>query len=179
MNDSLKMALIDPLTGLYNRYYMDMELNTLFAEAQSHKQSLSCIMLDIDRFKSINDTYGHDSGDAVLKQLAVRAQMRVRPTDIVARYGGEEFIILMPSISLSEARTVAERLRESIEIEPFSIHMGKDSIVVTVSLGVATYDEQDKTPEMLVKRADEALYEAKEGGRNRVIVSKLQKTSSE
>ncbi len=174
MNDSLKMALVDPLTGLYNRHYMEMQLGTFFTDAVSTKQSFSCIMLDIDRFKSINDTYGHDSGDAVLKQLAARTQMRVRPTDIVARYGGEEVIILMPSTPLPEARSVAERLRESIEIEPFSIHMGKDSLSVTASLGVASYDERDTSPELLVKRADSALYEAKEGGRNKVVVSRPQ-----
>jgi two-component system cell cycle response regulator len=176
MNDSMKMALVDPLTGLYNRHYMELQLSTLFKDAESGAAHLSCILLDIDRFKSINDTYGHDAGDSVLKQLAVRTQMRVRPTDIVARYGGEEFIILMPSTPFPEARTVAERLRESIEIEPFSIHNGKDSIRVTASLGIASYNTIDKTPELLIKRADSALYEAKESGRNRVVAANPQET---
>ncbi|WP_274424183.1 PleD family two-component system response regulator [Chelativorans sp. YIM 93263] len=176
-NDSLRssvartveMAITDPLTGLYNRRYLDSHLENLFDRAMARKQPLSIMLADIDRFKDINDTWGHDGGDAVLKEFADRLRKNLRGIDLVCRFGGEEFVIVMPNTALAVAKKVAERIRSQIAENPFPAGEGKPSINVTSSLGVAAVKQESDTVKDLLKRADVALYEAKTRGRNRVV----------
>lgn len=166
---TIEMAVIDGLTGLHNRRYLDGHLQTLFDRAVARKRPLSIMMTDIDRFKAINDTYGHDAGDLVLREFARRLRNNVRGIDLACRYGGEEFFIIMPDTEGNIAEKVAERIRAEIEQTPFSIGEGKPAIPVTVSVGVSSLHRGVDAPENLMKRADVALYEAKSGGRNRVV----------
>ncbi len=168
---SLEMAITDELTGLYNRRYFSNHLSSLFERSEAQELSLSTLILDIDHFKKINDTYGHDVGDAVLVELATRLERNVRGIDLACRYGGEEFVILMPETDMAYARMIAERLREDIASRPIEIKGDKpQSLNITVSIGLATTDWSDgnESPQRLVKRADDALYRAKETGRNKV-----------
>lgn len=153
----------DGLTGLYNRATGSRLAEIAFAEARKCGCDLSVIILDIDNFKSINDTYGHDSGDVVIKSTANEINQAVRENDIAARWGGEEFVCILPGAKKSTAKKVAERIRGSIES---TIKTPKQ---VTVSLGVASLNMNTKTVDALIKEADQALYEAKTGGRNRVV----------
>jgi len=132
---------------------------------------ISFVILDVDFFKKVNDTYGHDAGDEVLVETAARLRRRIRGIDILARFGGEEFVIVMPETDRFAATRVAERLRQCIESEPFTIHKGARQISVTASFGLAVMDGRMETADGLAKRADEALYEAKRQGRNRVILA--------
>lgn len=176
-NDSLRssvartveMAVTDPLTGLHNRRYLDSHLESLFDRAQARRQPLSVMMADIDSFKAINDTWGHDGGDAVLKEFATRLRRNVRGIDLVCRYGGEEFCVVMPDTELFIAEKVAERIRAQIAETPFPTGQGEKTVTITASLGVAALQSQEDTVQSLMKRADVALYEAKSGGRNRVV----------
>jgi two-component system cell cycle response regulator len=165
---SLSLALTDELTGLYNRRYMLAHLNELLARAGKGDMQTAVLMLDIDHFKSVNDNYGHPAGDDILRELVARLLRQVRSVDLVARLGGEEFVAVMPETSLSGATTVAERLRVAVAAEPFTIKASGEALPVTISIGVAASDEVDEDVEMLLKRADDALYAAKNGGRNRV-----------
>ena len=165
---SMEMAITDDLTGLHNRRYLDRQIGTAFGEATHHQKGLACLLLDIDRFKSINDTYGHEAGDEVLRAFAERIRQQVRPMDILARYGGEEIVIVVPGADLPEARAIAERIRERIEVTPFGIMGGAQDISVTVSVGVSVRRPTDTSPADVIKRADAALYRAKSFGRNRV-----------
>lgn len=165
---SISMAVTDALTGLYNRHYLNTHAKSLLEQAQQHARPLSLIMTDVDHFKMVNDTYGHPSGDAILKEVPVRILDCVRPTDLVARYGGEEFVIIMPDTPPLIAKTTAERIRKSMEATPFTIPVEPGTLSKTMSFGVATANPGD-TVDTLLKRADEALYQAKEGGRNRVV----------
>ncbi|HZS82057.1 MAG TPA: PleD family two-component system response regulator [Stellaceae bacterium] len=165
---SLSLALTDPLTGLYNRRYVSAHLEGMMTRAGEVAKGPALLMFDIDHFKRINDTYGHLAGDAVLCEIASRAQHHVRSFDLVARYGGEEFLVLMPETNLQAALVVAERLRLSIAERPFVLPDTKREIPVTVSIGVAATDDNGDTPTDLLRRADEALYAAKNGGRDRV-----------
>lgn len=126
-------------------------------------------MLDIDHFKSINDEYGHDAGDDVLREFATRLRKSIRGIDLACRYGGEEFVVVMPDTDLTVAAKVAERLRRRIASEPFLIHNAGRSIEVTISIGISALANVDDTPAKLLKRGDEALYRAKRDGRNRVV----------
>ncbi|QKV17979.1 PleD family two-component system response regulator [Oricola thermophila] len=167
---SIELAVIDGLTGLYNRRYLETHLETLVARARSRERNLSLLITDIDRFKTVNDTYGHDAGDDVLREFARRLRDNVRGMDLACRYGGEEFVIVMPDTSAEVAADIGERLREQIERDAFLVANGADSLPVTVSVGVATLSRDgDEDARALVKRADEALYEAKAAGRNRVV----------
>ncbi len=125
-------------------------------------------MVDIDNFKSINDTYGHEAGDRVLRQFAARFRRNTRSIDLACRFGGEEFVIVMPDSGLEPARQMGERLRECIAAEPFQAD-GEIWITVTASVGVATLDQPQGSLEALFRRADRALYVAKRSGRNRVV----------
>jgi two-component system cell cycle response regulator len=167
---SIEMAVTDGLTGLHNRRYLDTHLETLVARAVNREKNLSLLITDIDRFKVINDTYGHDAGDDVLREFARRLRINVRGMDLACRYGGEEFVIVMPETPAHVAAEVAERLREQIEADGFKVENGESAIDVTVSVGVTSlrHDESEDA-KALLKRADEALYEAKETGRNRVV----------
>jgi diguanylate cyclase (GGDEF)-like protein len=164
------LALTDQLTGLQNRRSI-FELGRVeFVRAQRMKRPFCCMLLDLDHFKQINDTYGHPVGDQVLKEFADRCQKSVREVDLVGRYGGEELIILLPETDRKTSMYVAERLRTSIASRP--IRVCDKEISVTVSIGVASQDENTTDLETLIARADQAMYIAKHKGRNRVAMSK-------
>lgn len=164
------LALTDPLTGLHNRRSL-FELGRLeFSRAHRMDREFSCMMLDLDHFKQINDTHGHPAGDQVLKEFAYRCKSSVREIDLVGRYGGEEVIILLPDTNRKLAMQVAERLRASIAATP--INVSSLEIPLTVSIGVATMDEHTLHLETLIARADQAMYIAKHRGRNRIAISK-------
>jgi two-component system cell cycle response regulator len=166
---SMELALTDPLTGLYNRRYMETHVGTLVERSAARGKPLSVLILDIDYFKSINDNFGHDTGDEVLREFAERLRASIRGIDLACRFGGEEFVVVMPDTDLGVATLVAERIRRRIAGEPFPIERGARAIEVTISIGIAArMGPQDNAPQML-KRADEALYRAKRDGRNRVV----------
>jgi len=169
VQNSIEMAITDALTGLHNRRYMESHLATLAEQASARGKSLALMMLDIDFFKTINDTYGHDAGDDVLREFAVRIRKSIRGIDLACRYGGEEFVIVMPETDMHVAGMVAERLRRSIAGQPFSIQRGSREIDVTISVGLSTLTSKGDTVTDLLKRADVALYRAKHDGRNRVV----------
>jgi len=161
-----KKAMIDGLTGLWNRTYLDAHVTIELASARRSDQPLSCIMADVDRFKSINDTYGHSFGDDVLRAIAAVFTQNCRAEDIICRYGGEEFTILLPNTALPRAAELAERLRLAIEVRPFAC---RDlPVSVTCSLGVANL--RASIPPSILELADQALYRAKHSGRNRVEI---------
>lgn len=164
-----EMATRDGLTGLVNRRRFNELLDEAFARATRFERKISVMMVDADHFKSVNDTYGHPVGDLVLKRIASLLQGEARRTDVVARYGGEEFVVILDETDLEGARQVAERVREKIEAEQIRGDFGR--IKVTASLGIACWPDHATTPEELLERADQALYEAKKKGRNRVVLS--------
>ena len=163
-----ELAVRDGLTGLYNRRYLDETLEREVSRARRDGHPLSLVMLDIDYFKRVNDTYGHQFGDEVLKALAVALSHDVRAEDVACRFGGEEFLILLPNMPLDAARVRAEAWRRSVEA--LSIVHGEFAVHFTISLGVAAYPEHGKTPDDLTRCADQALYRAKHEGRNQVSV---------
>ena len=160
-------AIKDFLTGLYNRRYFYDAGGGLYANAKRDNVSLVCAMLDIDFFKKVNDTYGHDAGDEVLKHVASSIRKRMRKTDIVARLGGEEFCILAVNMRDEAVDMIFDGLRQVIASSPVTVNNGEDTIHVTLSIGVTTV--LDETLDEMVKKADTLLYEAKEGGRNRIV----------
>jgi two-component system cell cycle response regulator len=166
---SLSLALTDELTGLYNRRYVLAHLNELLARGGKDDEQIAVLMLDIDHFKSVNDNYGHPAGDDILRELAARLLRQVRSVDLVARLGGEEFVAVMPETNLMDATAVAERLRVAVNAEPFTVKASGERLPVTISIGVAATDDADEGIDALLKRADDGLYAAKNGGRNRVV----------
>jgi two-component system cell cycle response regulator len=168
LDEGMEQAVTDALTGLHNRRYMEGHLATLVQQAIQAGRALSVVIADIDYFKSVNDTYGHDAGDAVLREFAARLRRNTRGIDLACRLGGEEFVVIMPDTELSRAVPAAERVRACIEAEPFQIN-STTQLRVTASVGIATLERKDDTPETLFKRADTALYTAKRNGRNRVV----------
>jgi two-component system cell cycle response regulator len=171
VQNSIEMAITDQLTGLHNRRYMESHLGTLAEQAALRGKPLALMMLDIDYFKSINDSYGHDAGDDVLREFAVRIRKSIRGIDLACRYGGEEFVIVMPETDLHVAGMVAERLRRAIASEPFAIDRGLKHIEVTISIGISTLERKGEPVSDVLKRADQALYRAKHDGRNRVVAA--------
>src|SRR5215207_9398759 len=169
VQNSIEAAITDALTGLHNRRYMESHLSTLAEQAGSRGKPLALMVLDIDFFKAINDGHGHDAGDDVLREFAVRIRKSIRGIDLACRYGGEEFVIVMPETDLQVAGVVAERLRRSIVGETFAIAKGTKRIDVTISIGLATLDNKGEPVADVLKRADIALYRAKHDGRNRVV----------
>lgn len=168
---SVSMALTDGLTGLYNRHYLNVHLENMVKQSHKNSKNLALMILDMDHFKEVNDTHGHDVGDMVLKQLATMIVSTARSTDLAARFGGEEFVVLMPETDPLAALGAANRVREIVETTPFIIGEGK-TIHRTLSIGVASLVlEGSDSQEDLLKRADEALYMAKNSGRNNVKVS--------
>jgi two-component system cell cycle response regulator len=165
---SMELAITDPLTGLFNRRYMESHVGTLMDRSAARGKSLSVLILDVDYFKSINDSFGHDAGDDVLREFADRLKASIRGIDLACRYGGEEFVVVMPDTDLGIAAMVAERIRRRIAGEPFPIEGGKRTIEVTISVGIAARMGAQDTATLMLKRADEALYRAKRDGRNRV-----------
>jgi two-component system cell cycle response regulator len=166
---SIEAAITDALTGLHNRRYMESHLKKLVEQASARGKQLSVLVLDIDYFKSINDTYGHDCGDDVLREFAIRVRKSIRGIDLACRIGGEEFVVVMPETDMAVAATVAERLRRKIAAEPFPLDQGRRTIDVTISIGIAALEASHDTAAQLLKRADQALYRAKRNGRNRVV----------
>ena len=162
-----EMAYTDPLTGLSNRRFFMKEAEHFFEYARRYGEPISLIMLDIDDFKKINDTYGHDVGDLVLKRLADVIRSNTRKSDIPARFGGEEFIILLPTTNTEGALLVAERIRR--DFKSSGVRLNGDVVMTTVSIGLATLTEEDSLDE-LIKKADEALYRAKRTGKDKVVV---------
>jgi two-component system cell cycle response regulator len=169
VQSSIEMAITDGLTGLHNRRYMETHLGTLVEQATQRGKPLSLLMLDIDYFKSVNDTHGHDAGDDVLREFALRIRRSVRNIDLACRLGGEEFVIVMPETDMTVAAMVAERLRRRIAGEPFPVQQGTKLLNVTLSIGIAALTSAADTPTTILKRADQALYRAKRDGRNRVV----------
>ncbi len=160
-------ALRDPMTGVYNKKYLLDQLGEEVSYARRHRTKLSLILLDLDHFKSVNDTYGHIAGDHVLIQSTAVIQALLRTEDVFARYGGEEFCLVLRGISVEDAGIVAERIRMAIEAHVF--RCDETELRVTVSIGVAQYDGASE-PDGLIEAADSALYAAKRAGRNRVLL---------
>ena len=161
------LASYDTLTGLYNRRYFEERFGTEVQQAFVDKTSLSLILIDIDHFKKVNDTFGHPEGDKILRSVASLLKNSVRKKDTVARYGGEEFILILPEVNLEAASMIAERIRRLVESTSFDV--GSAHINVTISLGISSFpSHRAKSKEELVKMADLALYHAKGEGRNRV-----------
>ncbi|MEO9968958.1 MAG: PleD family two-component system response regulator [Hyphomonadaceae bacterium] len=164
----IELSIIDPLTGLYNRRYMMNQLTQLASRSAVDSGSVSVAAFDIDHFKAVNDTHGHDAGDVILKDFAERLRENVRPMDIVCRQGGEEFLVIMPDVTGDLACMAAERIRCAVAGRPFSV-CGDLALDITVSAGVATNEGRSADTQLLLRQADEALYAAKKSGRNRVM----------
>jgi two-component system cell cycle response regulator len=167
VQQSIELALFDPLTGLNNRRFMENHLATMLDNARVRRAPLTLMILDIDHFKRVNDTYGHDCGDEVLKSFADRLRGIIRGGDLLCRLGGEEFVIVMPGVNVHAAARIAERARLAIQQEQFVIGPAGRMIPVTVSIGLAERDAEGDAGS-LYRRADQALYRAKAEGRNRV-----------
>ena len=168
---NLSLALIDPLTKLHNRRYFSTHLVSVIRRAGISDKPASLLMIDIDHFKPINDTHGHVAGDKVLTEIAAIIARHVRGFDLSARYGGEEFVVVMPDTTSDIAAVVADRLRERIATTPITVHGAAESITTSISIGIAQSRGAVETAETLIKRADEALYDAKRQGRNRVVIA--------
>lgn len=173
VRSSLEAAITDPLTGLFNRRYALPHLARLLKESRHSGRPFAVMVLDLDHFKSVNDTYGHAAGDHVLSQVAERLRGNLRAADLLARIGGEEFLVASPNCSIAQARIAAERLRGLISETPFQLKRTNDLVDVTVSVGVSLSNgegdaEVSTTLEDLFNKADGALFAAKEGGRNKV-----------
>jgi two-component system cell cycle response regulator len=163
------LAVQDELTGLYNYRYLQTRLTEEFKRAERYREPLSCVMIDVDHFKRINDRFGHDVGDRALREVSARLVKAVREIDVVARYGGEEFLLVLPSTNFSGALSVAERVWRAIGSDPFVLPDAAER--VTASVGVAVYPSRDiRGKDQLVKAADRALYQAKNEGRDRICV---------
>jgi diguanylate cyclase (GGDEF)-like protein len=165
-------AVTDPLTGLYNRAYLADRFLVDLRQARNYGIPMSIALFDIDRFKRINDRYGHSAGDAILRKLASFLRERMRSTDAVVRYGGEEFAVLMATADSDVALEQADRFRMELEEQTFVIPGQADPIRITISGGVATYPQDGQTFSDLIAAADTGLYHAKENGRNRVSTSR-------
>jgi two-component system, cell cycle response regulator len=168
VTNTLALAVTDELTGLYNRRYFDRHLSLMLDKAREQDRDMAVMLIDMDFFKSVNDTHGHDIGDAVLKEFALRLRRNIRGVDLACRFGGEEFVVLMPDTDNRQAQAVAERVRMSVAERGFDAGTG-GPLAVTVSVGVALNEHKTDTPETILKRADIALYRAKREGRNRVV----------
>jgi diguanylate cyclase (GGDEF)-like protein len=165
--------ITDHLIGIYNRRYLDRKIAEELPRASRYNLPLSMLLLDIDHFKTVNDTYGHQIGDQTLKSLGQVLFKKTRDTDIIARYGGEEIAVLALHTSITDAVDLAERLRKAVEtaiMVPADEAQNRPAITITVSIGVTGLDQQTADHHVLIERADKALYKAKQGGRNRVIV---------
>jgi two-component system, cell cycle response regulator len=166
---SIELAITDSLTGLFNRRYMETHLGTLVEQSAARGKPITVLVLDIDYFKAINDSHGHDAGDDVLREFALRIRKATRNIDLACRYGGEEFVIVMPETDMAVATMVAERLRRRIASEPFAIQHHTRHVEVTISIGIAALTGVTDDATTILKRADQALYRAKRDGRNRVV----------
>jgi two-component system cell cycle response regulator len=161
-----RLTTVDGLTQIFNRRYFEETLDREISRCNRYGRELSLVLIDIDNFKRINDTYGHLAGDYVLKHLASTVRTKIRREDIFARFGGEEFAVLLPELDHKQAAQVAEKTRKMVEKQTFKFD--NQAITVTISLGVATFSEGQRDGAELVKAADARLYAAKQAGRNRV-----------
>ncbi|MDH5190787.1 MAG: diguanylate cyclase [Gammaproteobacteria bacterium] len=166
-------ATRDDLTGLLNRREFHQQLDNEIAEFERQHQPVCLFLLDIDSFKNVNDTYGHPTGDAVLREISYRITQHIRPKDSAMRYGGEEFVIILPHTTPEDAAHVAERIRKAVADSPILVNEHKMNI--TVSIGVACMNETGHTDEEFIKTADEALYQSKENGRNQTTFMDMRK----
>ena len=169
LDHSLELAVTDQLTGLHNRRYMAGQLDALVRRAGAGGDPVAVLVIDIDHFKKVNDSFGHAVGDEVLREFAVRLASNVRAIDLPVRFGGEEFVVVMPDTELDHAHRIAERIRLHVAGSPFRVLGGEELLTVTISIGVAASLGENDGSAPLIKRADEAMYEAKSKGRNRVI----------
>lgn len=175
VRDGLQAAVTDPLTGLYNRRYAEPHLARMADQARKAGREFAVMMMDIDHFKAINDTYGHAAGDRVLVQLAERLRENLRTIDLVARVGGEEFLVALPRTTTAQAHATANRLRRLVNCRPFDLGDDMPQMPVTVSVGVAVCYQNDlhqDAPRAVCDKADAALYAAKSAGRNQVAMSR-------
>jgi diguanylate cyclase (GGDEF)-like protein len=163
-------SIRDPLTGLFNRRYMEETLDRELRRAERERRALSLILLDIDRFKSFNDTFGHEAGDTVLASLGALLRSTLRAGDVACRYGGEEFVLILPAASLADAHRRAEEIRESIRGLRVSLG-GRPLEAVRCSMGVAAFPEHGEEGDALLRAADAALYRAKGEGRDQVVLA--------
>ncbi|MCD6319741.1 MAG: GGDEF domain-containing protein, partial [Candidatus Desulfofervidaceae bacterium] len=163
-----QQALRDPLTGLYNRRFMEEYINKWEPLLKRQEGKCTLLMLDLDHFKHVNDKYGHQTGDLVLKKMAKLFMENLRASDVIFRYGGEEFLIILPDTSKKDGVFVGEQLRQAVEIASFESLDG-ETVKITVSVGVAAYPEDGRSLWDVIKMADTALYMAKTGGRNKVV----------
>jgi two-component system, cell cycle response regulator len=168
VNNTLALAVTDELTGLYNRRYFDRHLSLMLEKAQEQDRDMALMLIDLDFFKSVNDTHGHDTGDSVLREFADRLRRNIRGVDLACRFGGEEFVVLMPDTDWQQAQGVAERVRQAVADKSFTTVQARP-LTLTVSVGLALNEGDTDTPEIVLKRADVALYRAKREGRNRVV----------
>jgi diguanylate cyclase (GGDEF)-like protein len=173
----MRLAATDPLTGVANRRHFMERAAAEVERARRSGQALSLLMVDADHFKKVNDTHGHDVGDAVLKALAAALVANVRPMDVVARLGGEEFAVLLPEASVATAAESGERLRAAVGA--LLVPHGDEGVAFTVSIGAAAVAAEPQGVEAALKAADAALYEAKQGGRNRVVVARPERAAAE
>ena len=164
------VSRLDPLTGIYNRRHLDDHLSSTVSTVKRHNQALSLLIADVDHFKRVNDTYGHDAGDIVLREVTARMMKTLRSGDLLGRWGGEEFLVVLPMTAVEGAQLAAERMRVSICESPIVLDDGS-SLEISASFGCACVQGEDANPDELIRRADSALYEAKETGRNKVVVS--------
>jgi len=163
-------SIRDPLTGLFNRRYMEETLERELRRAERSGGALGVVMLDLDRFKMFNDTYGHDCGDMLLRELGGVLKSVIRVGDVACRYGGEEFVLILPGADTEITRQRAERLRESVK-RLFVSHRGQSVGSITLSAGIAAFPQHGSTGEVLLQAADAALYRAKSEGRDRIVLS--------
>ena len=164
--------ITDPLMEIFNRRYLDRRVEEEFSRAKRYGYSFSLLLIDIDRFKEINDTYGHPIGDLVLRQIGAFLKHNTRSVDVPARYGGEEAVILLPHTGLDGAGIVAERIRKKVEIHPFPADFSvppEASLHCTVSVGIAAASQECLHARQLIEHADAALYRAKKAGKNRTV----------
>jgi two-component system cell cycle response regulator len=167
---TIEMAITDALTGLHNRAYLERHLAMMVEQAMARSKPMSVLLLDIDHFKAVNDSCGHDGGDQVLREFSQRIRRAVRGIDLACRLGGEEFVVAMPDTDAALAYVVGERIRQKIAGQRFVLADGRE-LGVTVSAGLSSLIRADDTPQSILKRADEALYRAKRAGRNRVVAA--------
>jgi diguanylate cyclase (GGDEF)-like protein len=171
LRESLRrQSIVDALTGLFNRRYLDETFKREFVRAARKAMPLSLIVLDLDHFKRVNDTFGHEAGDILLKQVAQQIRAEIRESDLACRFGGEEIVLLLPECELDAALDRAEKIRRAISLLEVQVN-GRTLGTVTASFGVATFPKHGDTPEALLHAADLALYRAKHEGRNRVMAA--------
>jgi two-component system, cell cycle response regulator len=168
--EAQRLSLTDGLTGTWNRRYFQMQFRQVLATAVRFERPFSLLMLDLDHFKRINDSFGHQRGDATLVEFTKRVTGVLREVDTFARYGGEEFICLLPETDYSGALVTSEKILDAVKSDPFG-ETGEQPAHLTVSIGVAAYPDHGVSFSVLVEAADQALYRAKQDGRDRVVVA--------